>query len=165
MSDHLSNTNISIHQRRAAYLQRVRDLVAEHGWMIQGVFPTADSDDDEPGFAYTVGLAVFHHPEIIVFGLSADVAEGVLNDIGRRVRDGETFAQQAYERVFGDHYPAWFIHCAAEETERLLTVSAAIHGGPVDALQLVWPDVERRFPWDDGYAPPGPQPLLGEAPR
>ena len=66
----------------------IRHHVATTGWAVEYV--TAGGDD-APAFAYTVGLyRNFGHPEIILFGLQPDVAQGVLNNCGHRAAGGAT---------------------------------------------------------------------------
>jgi Domain of unknown function (DUF4262) len=78
----------------------MRDTVRRHGWAVQAVFgvgcwghPGCDCGQPpgtNPSFAYTVGLYGFGHPELVVFGLCADTAMAVLNELGERVRHGQT---------------------------------------------------------------------------
>ena len=155
MRDHIDPETLEA--RRLAYLRRVADIVAECGWMIQAVM----GGDGEPGFAYTVGLAKYGHPEFIVFALAPDVAQDVLNGVGEQVRGHEHFVPGGYTTIFGDGFPAWLVRCDPAEAAKRLTVARVIHGGPVDALQIVWPDKGRRFPWDPGYELGAVQPVLG----
>ena len=158
MHDHVDPETLEV--RRLAYLARVRDIVAEHGWMIQAVM----GGDGEPGFAYTVGLAKYNHPEFIVFALHPDTAQSVLNGVGEQVRDHENFVPGRYTTILGNDMPAHLVRCDPAETAKRLTVARVIHGGPVDALQIVWPDKERRFPWESGYELGDVQPILGTVP-
>jgi len=74
---------------------RVAQTIRRSGWFIQYVFsggrtaPGSDGGHDEgPSFAYTVGLFGMGHPELLVLGVSAATASGVLNTLGERVRAG-----------------------------------------------------------------------------
>jgi hypothetical protein len=76
--------------RRTAAIRR-------QGWTIQYVggslcsAPGCEcSSDDCPAFAYTIGLFGLDHPELLIFGVPPDTASGVLNDLGERIRLGET---------------------------------------------------------------------------
>ena len=75
---------------------RMADAVRRHGWLIQYVGgeecskPGCDCPtSDGPPFAYTVGLFGLAHPELLIFGVPPEIAAGVLNDLGERVRKGE----------------------------------------------------------------------------
>lgn len=150
-------------RRRKAYLQQVVEIIGEHGWMIQGVFPT-EADPCVP-FAYTVGLTLLTPaaPELAVAGLGANMSAAILNGLagqvlaGRRYTHGEVLADVLADgRVTivdggpGDRDVIW------PGTAR------AIYGPFVRLQQVVWPDKHGRFPWDPGYAiDPAAQPLIG----
>jgi len=141
------------------YMERVRTIVAEHGWMIQAV----GADDDEPQFCYTVGLSDYDHPEFVLCGLPFEVSAHLLNDLGERVRGAIKFTDGTVVDDLLQNYPVYLME-VTEPAERL-TVACAYAEGPVKALQVVWPDNESRFPWDPGY----PEqykvvPVLGIAP-
>lgn len=69
--------------------------VRQHGWAIQYVgggtcsVPGCECPpDDEPPFAYTIGLFGLAHPELLVFGKSAPYATELLNTVAETVRTG-----------------------------------------------------------------------------
>src|SRR5262249_31703607 len=68
-----------------------RKLLADvegYGWHVIGV----EEDEEGPGFAYSIGLYhTFHHPEVIVFGLSVRVLHRIVNAVGEGVRSGKKF--------------------------------------------------------------------------
>ena len=71
--------------------------IERHGWSLQYV------SDDRPSrsWCYTVGLSDrFKHPELVVVGLGAEEAGGLLNAIGELVREGECL--KPGELVFDD---------------------------------------------------------------
>lgn len=45
-------------------------------------------DEESPPFVYTVGLAGFRHPELILFATTQATAAAVLNALGESVRAG-----------------------------------------------------------------------------
>jgi hypothetical protein len=61
-----------------------RETIRNHGWALQAV----PGDEDGPPFVYTVGLAGFSHPELILFATSQATSATVLNDLGELVRSG-----------------------------------------------------------------------------
>lgn len=72
---------------------RYDGLIAEHGWMVQHI---GGGPADGTPWSYTIGLSHgFDHPELVVVGLRPQPAVVLLNDLGRRVRDGETFVSGA----------------------------------------------------------------------
>jgi hypothetical protein len=100
-----------------------------------------------------------HHPEVVVYGLPTDNAQGFLNDIGQLVKDGQQFTPGLITTDFTENaLPMAFM--AVQDTIELTAVERVY--GHVDALQLVWPNASGIFPWQPGYGlRPSVQPLLG----
>jgi hypothetical protein len=66
-------------------LRRMDDVVAAHGWAIQGV----EGSGHQPPWAYTIGLIErFGRPELVVTDCTWPVAVALLNDLGDRVAAG-----------------------------------------------------------------------------
>ena len=56
------------------YLAKAQAIIDECGVMIQAVGAgKSEAGENEPQFAYTVGLARLSHPELIAFGLPMEV--------------------------------------------------------------------------------------------
>lgn len=138
--------------------QKIHDDVRAYGWHIIWVF------NAEPEFAYTIGLHhTFGHPEIIVFGLPREVAHGVLNAVGKDVRAGGVFASGARSEGIVDGYEVVFKPVPQAAYEAHLGWALWYYGAPdFPVLQLVYPDRDRRFPWEadvaDGFR--ASQPVL-----
>ena len=74
---------------------RVAATVRRHGWLVRYIGGDTSSrqgcdcpQSDDPPFAYTIGLFGLAHPELLIFGVPPEIAAGVLNDLGERVRAG-----------------------------------------------------------------------------
>jgi hypothetical protein len=155
--------------RTAGYLAHLEGLISEHGWAIQAVRPRADDPAPGPPFAYTVGLSrpQFGHPELLMIGLPTDTAHTILNDLGEKVRRGERLhpGQRIKGLLRGGYEVELLAVDDAADPRAPLSVATRLygHGGPVDALQVVWPDRHHRFPWDPGFdaGMRAMQPLLG----
>ncbi|MGV8847815.1 DUF4262 domain-containing protein [Tessaracoccus sp.] len=146
------------------YDQKILDLIHEHGWAIQGVFPTKPGDG--AGFAYTVGLSGLPAPELIIVGLPPEVAQGILNDIAATVRDGKRWraGDRSKDFVVGGLELAFI---DVDDTSEHLGVANRTYpqAAPVPALQVVWPDTHGRFPWEPSWGMgPTVQPLYGTPP-
>jgi len=139
-----------------------RETIRRVGWALQYVF---DGEDEQvPPYCYTIGLHELGHPELLVVGLDHGTAAHLLNTVGERIRHGE------WLRV-GD------VLTVDERSNRLevrtvpnpgdILFSANRHYRRADedsipAYQLVWHDMNGRFPWDAGYELPAwRQPLPG----
>jgi len=131
--------------------QIIRDNIAEYGWHLAVIH----EDDEGPGFVYSIGMEkTLGSPEIIMFGLPAELMGSVINDLGDRVRDGATLrpdepidgllegascilkpvAKQRYRDYFG--YARWYYG-----------------GNNFRAWQCFWPGKQNGlFPWEPGSA-------------
>jgi hypothetical protein len=110
-----------------------RDTIRRHGWALQAVL----GDEDGPPFVYTVGLAGFDHPELILFATAQGVGGQLLNELGELVRAGRLLT--AGERV---KTPTGDVHLLAfPESEHWLFAAEDLYrapgGPPVPALLVV----------------------------
>jgi hypothetical protein len=125
--------------------------VKEYGWHVLNVF-----GPEGPKFSYTIGLYLsFGHPELLVAGLPPEKAMPIVNLIGERVAKGEAFASGtvsteilrnlpvSFRAVDPAHYPEWI--------GLGLWFYRSLRPGELPLLQIVWPDREGRFPWDEGF--------------
>lgn len=128
--------------------RRVVDIIRTHGCFIQCVL----ADEDQPAFAYTVGLFGIGHPELLVYGLDNESAGFVLNGLHDRIRAGEDLMPGEVVTLFGCPTrllvemlpnPGEILYGANRHYQRPAEAS-------VPAYQLTW-DVEGAFPWDPGY--------------
>lgn len=144
--------------------------VRRHGWFIRYVGGTVcaapgcdPAGTDDPPFAYTVGLFGMNHAELLIFGVSPAIAAGVLNDLGERVRDGESLLPGML-LAFGD-WPHRIIPEEVPNAGEIVFDANRFYRRPdefsVPVLQLSYDDPAGRFPWDEGYASPGLQPRPG----
>lgn len=149
---------------------RIADLVRRNGWAIQYIGggscskPGCDGgDDDEPPFAYTIGLFGLGHPELLILGAPPQTAAGVLNSLGARIRDGEPLLPG--QTVTFDNWSHRIIPEAVPNPGEIVFGANRFYQRPAEAsvpvLQLTYDDTEGRFPWDDGYAAPELQPRPG----
>ncbi|MGW5720407.1 DUF4262 domain-containing protein [Amycolatopsis sp. NPDC003865] len=140
---------------RSGYLQRLRDGVAERGWMVQGV----ENDGSYPPWAYTIGLSGYGLPELVVTGLPVEVSAKLLNESAKRFLDSAPPA--AGERVpLPGGSPAEVVELAEPSVH--LVFAADLYGPEIRALQLVHADACGRWPWSPDYRDgQGGQPVLG----
>jgi hypothetical protein len=139
---------------------RILSDVKEHGFHV-ALF---HGDGYSPSFAYTIGLfKTYGYPELICFGFGLDLLHLVLGE-GKKLLDKQpvpdldigypdflegydvrfiTVDQARYQDYFG--YAAWFYQ-----------------NWDFPALQIVWPDKQRLYPWDKAFNPDwkAAQPLL-----
>jgi hypothetical protein len=122
--------------------------IARYGWAVLGVF----GEHDAPPFAYTVGLAAKGWPELIVFGLPLDVARQFLNQLGRRLRDGEQLPLDTAMLGVAEGFPAQLVAVPRQASDQYMFATRRRYPD-YRALQLVWTDKAGRFPWERAYDP------------
>jgi hypothetical protein len=139
---------------------RLREIVRRCGWAIEYV---EESPPQQPAFGYTVGLMGFGHPELLVFGTCPRTTSGVLNSLGKRVRDGGRLVAGDVVDVLGT--PVQFFdvpnpHEILFAADMLYRYSAECG---VSALQVVYPDADGTWPWEPGCRlPRDQQPMPGQ---
>lgn len=160
-------------QTRAWLDQRAAQLTAtvrRHGWFIQYVGGTACSTPkcacpagDGPPFAYTIGMFGLGHPELLIFGVPPETAAGVLNELGERIRSGESLLPGRLI-TFAD-WPHRIIPEVVPNPGEVVFGANDFYARPDDhsvpVLQLSYDDTAGRFPWEEGYAAPEMQPRPG----
>ncbi len=144
----------------ATFTDRLRARVAEHGWMVLGVFASAEAPDLTP-WHYTVGLTDAGLPELLVSGLGATQGQEVLNAAAAR------HIRRPIEPGMVDDVASMPLKVLPGPTGEHVQQAWNYVGDPqrrdpqrVRVLQLVWPDAEGRFPGEEGFGyPPEAQQL------
>ena len=144
----------------AAAEKKIISDVEKYGFHVAQI----KSDGYSPSFAYTIGLyKTYGGPELICFGLSLDLLHSVLWS-GKELLD----KQPAPDLSIG--YPDFI----GDYDVRLLPVAKEWYGNyfgygiwfnqsrNFPALQIVWPDKQALYPWDEDFNPAwkAGQPLL-----
>jgi hypothetical protein len=134
--------------------RRVRRDVQRYGWHV-ALVPPDPARPGSVGWAFTIGLfETYQHPELVVFGREVEILHPLLNRAGDAVRRGWRFDDTRTYTGLVEGYACAFRTVAPRWLEVFLG-NAQWHyrGEPFPALQLFWPDAERRFPWQEGFAP------------
>jgi len=133
----------------AAAEKKIISDVEKYGFQVAHV----ESDGYSPSFSYTIGLfKTYGYPELICFGLNQDLLHSVLWS-GKELLDKQSAPDQriGYPDFIGDY------------DIRLLTVNKSWYryyfgygiwfnaGQGFPALQIVWPDKQALYPWQDGF--------------
>lgn len=131
---------------------KVRGDIARVGWSAVGVFPRAD-EPRPVTFTYTIGLAeTYGHPELIVYGLDAKQAHEFLWSAIQLLKEGTRFEHgKRYAKVL-QGYDVEF-RKVDDPGGHPLNVARAYYDREVEALQLIWPDADGRFPGDPDVDP------------
>jgi hypothetical protein len=107
--------------------------------------------DAGPPFTYTIGLSESSlGREIIVFALDPMTAGVILNHVAESVREGAVIEPGVPDDRWAN-MPCVFRHVTGDNAEKYCGAARGYYDKPVRLLQLVIPDREGRFPWDDDY--------------
>lgn len=160
--------NIAMRQRMThplplnEYERRVIANVRNHGWHCTSV--SIGSDGTGSGFAYTVGL--FHsyrQPEFVIFGLDPGIAYGILKILADAAAAGEMYAVDKPCDALVENYQCVFLEVPrARFDDCVLSASWFYAGRDFPLYQVVWPDRQGRYPWNEGATsdPGHEQPVL-----
>jgi hypothetical protein len=138
------------------YLEYMQDLIDRFGWAVVGV----EGDRVHPPWAYTLGLTPHSQPELVITGLPGPRATWLLNAVATYVL--ETTLPLPGEKVQIEGCPVMEVVKVTQPSAHL-SVAVEFYGPEIQALQLVYPDDRRHWPWDAGFRGyhRGGQPVLG----
>jgi len=124
-----------------------------------------EPDNYLPGFVYSIGLfKKFGHPELICFGLKSEVMAAVLNHACDLIKSGETLTTNKLYPGFLEGYKVQFLEVEKEHYGNYVGYGGWFYDMTFDfpLLQLVWPDKQHNFTWENGFNPDWKfkQPLL-----
>lgn len=115
-----------------------------------------DPEKGLPQFSFSIGHFYKHnHPEIIVMGLKPEQAVMLLNVAAVKIMGANERIEPytAYDD-FTETLSVMFIPVALEHYPHWMGYANWFYGSmprPYPTLQMVWPDPEGKFPWDEGY--------------
>lgn len=127
---------------------RILTAIGQYGWSVVAV----GGEGEEPGYGYSIGLwHTFRHPEVIVFGLPPEIAQKIINNIGRAIKKGSRFSDNATSDIIANHRLA-FADVPEDCYEFFVGMGISFYEGEhFPLLQVVWPDPQGKFPWDEGF--------------
>ncbi|HEX7297935.1 MAG TPA: DUF4262 domain-containing protein [Solirubrobacteraceae bacterium] len=130
----------------AEILEQVRQLMHDHGFAVVAV----GGGEHGPPWSYTVGLHSAGLPElVIVGGLSSEGQHSTLSMLAERLLAGESLRVGARDPSVIEAFEVTYIEVADTTTEDF-AVALRLQSG-FRAVQVVWPDTDNRFPWEQGY--------------
>ena len=133
--------------------------VDQHGCSINVVI---DPDGNDPAFAYSIGFPKsVSQPEVIVFGLSSDMMEYMINETRRQCADEGLALKDG--AVVGGLLEGFDCILRAVPADRItvehfnsaIWYRRAVMGEKMDrAFQIIWPGAsDGLFPWDESADP------------
>jgi hypothetical protein len=141
--------------------QSILKNIEEYGCHLALLEPTSYL----PGFVYTIGLyKKYSHPEIICFGLKNEVMAGILNHACDLIKKGEQLTTKKLYSGFLQAYNVEFVEVEKDYYPNYLGYAGWFYDMTWNfpTLQLVWPDKQQKFPWEEDFNPDWKfkQPLL-----
>jgi hypothetical protein len=133
------------------------DHIEEFGFRVVSVV----SEELASSWSYTVGVYdTCGKPELVTVGLPYKVALSALNEAVERMRNGIDLTNGRHDDIIGDvdvefHPvdPKWLHHI-------MLSTTWFYEEADVPVLQLIFPDLENRFPDQPGFDIKFAQPML-----
>lgn len=117
-----------------------------------------------PGFAYSIGLyEKFGHPEIICFGMDLKIMASMINEACYLLGKERSFESYIPYDDFLENVDVQFLPVNKEFYGDYFAFGMNYYNGNnFPALQMVWPDKENKFPWEESFYEPWKfqQPLL-----
>lgn len=138
----------------ADYFAMIQSVINSHDWFVQGV----EKDRWRPGFAYTVGLTILGHAELLVTGMTHRASVTFLNGMAHQLVHHRSPAFVAGDLHWWPDGPTIEVVDVAEPTVHLV-MAEGMYGPSIRAVQLVYADDHGRWPWEVGFR--GNQPVLG----
>lgn len=161
-----SHDNLTIDERRALMQIMIRDAVEKHGCFVMVVF----GSETEPQWAYSIGIPTTFPgtSELVIFGLNPDNMGQIINNIVQLMREGQTFESgKSYDGILRG-LPLYLGQVKSEHYDSHFGQAQEYHKTDTDflVLQIIWPDMQGRFPWQDGFDEKfkDAQPLLFDMP-
>jgi Domain of unknown function (DUF4262) len=113
------------------------------------------------GWSYTIGVFdTSGKPEIITVGLRQETAQSTLNEAARLLRSGVDLTRGQHSDLVGT-VDCKFRPVDPKWVEHLMGWALWYYDGAnFPALQAVYPDLENRFPEDEGFDSAFEQPLM-----
>lgn len=152
-----------------AYLDQIKANIRDHGWAVQGVFPSEEHGDREQYcFAYTVGLIDKEDcfVELLVTGLPLTTSASILNQIAQATLDSpDKMPPETWELEDG-FVMKRVLHVFSRDDELQFGVARLYHHmDRIPVAQYVWPSKDGVYPWESGWPAGLPQPVGGTPPN
>jgi Domain of unknown function (DUF4262) len=133
------------------WMELIYAAVQKNGWVVQFV-------SDRTPFAYTIGLHPRGLPELLVTGMPPERAKLVLDSVAQYLVEGGR-PVPGERMLIGGELLLDFVQ--VQHPDAHLKFAVSIYG-PLQALQLVWPDDQGHRPWCAKFSNGGVrQPVFG----
>ncbi len=134
--------------------EKIEWMLETNGWFVEPVRAADDPVDPFPTYSYSVGLEAFvGHAEIVVFGLAAAAARGLLElAVEQLVAGVELPLDQPFVGLLDNDLRAMLVTVDRSAHGSLFPTPPLVYGDqPWRMCQLIWPHRNGAFPWEDGW--------------
>ncbi|HEX5284686.1 MAG TPA: DUF4262 domain-containing protein [Bryocella sp.] len=140
--------------------ERTLSNIEQYGWDVMVI-----KGDPQTRFSYTVGVHdTLGFPELIVVGLTNDTGAAALNAAVDALQKRVDLTAGRHRDIVGE-VEVEFRTVAEPWIEHVMYRDYWYYQGErIPALQLIYPDLEGRFQWEDGFEDYFRQPLMQTAP-
>jgi len=137
------------------YLTYLAETLDRDRWVVQYVV-----SEHQPS-AYTVGLHGLGLPELLVTGLPEKISVQLLDSAAHEMADHDTRLEPGMQIEFEGELVLEAVE--VDHPDVHLRIAQQFYRRVFGALQLVWTDDERHWPWDRGWSKGRrwPQPVFG----
>ncbi len=166
MSDHAAAIRGLPRWHPNPYIRSAIETIRRDGWQVTAVdtvcaCSSVDCSRPDCAFAYTAGLTLHGIPELAVYGLPSNTSRALLDELAGLLHqhDWRTLVH-SHTEVTSRTMAAPVRLIEAIDTDDMLMANLLFADSP--ALQVVWPDDNGHYPWQDEYTLlPLHQPLKG----
>ena len=125
-------------------LDEIRKAANGYGWTIVGV------RDGSPTFTYSAGASERNLPEIIITGLHPVTCGMLINDFLEMLQEGKEILEEGRNYTKVANMPCQVKRLTYNQASSHMTAALRINSS-AKCYQLVYPDPNGVFPWEDGY--------------
>lgn len=131
--------------------RKVIDDIREFGWHCLHIL----GEGEHVGYSFTVGLyQSYGHPELIIFGLSSQVAHDILAIAADAAKSGSPLDLTQATDAFVEGYFSCFTEVPKLEYREYVGFARwYYHGNDFPLYQIVWPSKSGVFPWHPTATP------------
>lgn len=107
-------------------------------------------EENYPCFSYSVGIEkTLAKPELIVLGLKSELAQSIINEYYRPLKEKETFEGGKFYAGFLEGFNITFTEVAPKHYPEYFGWNLWLYKKPgFRVLQMVWPTTAGKWPWD-----------------
>ena len=134
--------------------------IKNHGLQVLHVF----GDYRGPAFSYSIGLfKSYGHPEIIIVGLSEQLAHILINNMAFDIKGGKVYTPLKYEAGVLDNFDCYFIEVEKINYDEYVGSAQGYYGNDdFPLLQCIYPTTKGIYPWQPEWPDSKDlQPILG----